>query len=83
MDKTERLLDLIALFLDAREPLSFGDLREAFPEEYGKGEQATPETYRNSIARSLQRLTGQSFGANKQDWQRWWQEKGCLNTRLQ
>jgi len=37
MDKTERLLDLIALFLDAREPLSFGDLREAFPEEYGKG----------------------------------------------
>ncbi|MBI5544637.1 MAG: WYL domain-containing protein [Deltaproteobacteria bacterium] len=37
MDKTERLLDLIALLLDANEPLSFADLREAFPDEYGKG----------------------------------------------
>jgi proteasome accessory factor B len=37
MDKTERLLDLIALFLDAREPVSFAKLREAFPDEYGKG----------------------------------------------
>lgn len=37
MDKTERLLDLIALFLDAHEPVSFAALREAFPDEYGKG----------------------------------------------
>ena len=37
MDKTERLLDLIALLLDAREPVSFAALREAFPDEYGKG----------------------------------------------
>lgn len=35
MDKTERLLDLVALLLDAREPVSFAELREAFPEEYG------------------------------------------------
>ena len=37
MDKNERLLDLIALFLDAKDPITFGELREAFPEEYGKG----------------------------------------------
>lgn len=35
MDKTERLLDLVALLLDAREPVSFGELRELFPDEYG------------------------------------------------
>jgi proteasome accessory factor B len=35
MDKTERLLDLVALLLDAREPVSFAELRELFPEEYG------------------------------------------------
>lgn len=36
MDKTERLLDLIALFLDAHEPVSFAALQEAFPDEYGR-----------------------------------------------
>src|SRR3954471_14017001 len=35
MDKTERLLDLVALLLDAREPVSFAELREIFPDEYG------------------------------------------------
>jgi len=35
MDKAERLLDLVALLLDAREPVSFADLRDAFPDEYG------------------------------------------------
>ncbi len=35
MDKTERLLDLVALLLDAREPISFAELRDLFPEEYG------------------------------------------------
>ena len=30
-------------------------------EEHGKGERATPETYRNRIAMSLQRITGQTF----------------------
>ena len=35
MDKTERLLDLVALLLDAREPVSFAELREVFPDEYG------------------------------------------------
>src|SRR5260370_11938322 len=35
MEKTERGLDLVALLLDAREPVSFAELREVFPEEYG------------------------------------------------
>ena len=35
MEKTERLLDLVALLLDAREPVSFAELRELFPDDYG------------------------------------------------
>ena len=35
MDKAERLLDLVALLLDAREPVSFAELRELFADEYG------------------------------------------------
>ena len=42
MDRTERLLDLVALLLDAREPVSFAELRELFPEEYG-GPRASAE----------------------------------------
>jgi proteasome accessory factor B len=35
MERTERLLDLLALLLDAREPIPWAELREAFPEDYG------------------------------------------------
>ena len=35
MDRTERLLDLVALLLDAREPLPWHRIRAAFPEDYG------------------------------------------------
>ncbi len=35
MDRTERLLDLVALLLDAREPISWAELREHFPADYG------------------------------------------------
>ncbi|MDY7231838.1 helix-turn-helix transcriptional regulator [Hyalangium rubrum] len=35
MDRTERLLDLVALLLDAREPISWAELREQFPADYG------------------------------------------------
>jgi proteasome accessory factor B len=35
LEKTERLLDLVALLLDAREPVPFARLRELFPGEYG------------------------------------------------
>src|SRR5256714_2374858 len=47
MDRTERLLDLVALLLDAPEPVSFADLREAFPGDYGGG--------RESAERKLER----------------------------
>ncbi len=40
MDRTERLLDLVALLLDAPEPVAFSDLREAFPDDYGGGREA-------------------------------------------
>ncbi len=43
MDKTERLLDLIALLLDARDPLTWAQIREAFPDEYGKGGEEAAE----------------------------------------
>jgi proteasome accessory factor B len=35
MERTERLLDLVALLLDAREPISWAELREHFPSDYG------------------------------------------------
>lgn len=36
MERTERLLDLVALLLDAQEPLPWGDIRAAFP-DYDSG----------------------------------------------
>jgi HEAT repeat protein len=51
-------------------------------EELGKGEHVTPATYRNRIARSLQAITGQSFGADKRQWLKWWQEKGRQSAEL-
>lgn len=43
MQRTERLLDLIAFLLDAKEPISWQQLREAFPEDYGRGGHAACE----------------------------------------
>ncbi len=37
MERAERLLDLVALFLNAREPVSWGDIQEAFPDDYAAG----------------------------------------------
>ena len=37
MERTERLLDLLALLLDAHEPITWAELREAFPADYGTG----------------------------------------------
>lgn len=37
MDRTERLLDLVALLLDTDHPLSWPELKAAFPEDYGQG----------------------------------------------
>jgi HEAT repeat protein len=47
--------------------------------DLGKGERVTPASQRNHIARSLQRITGQSFGGDKQLWLKWWQETGKQN----
>jgi proteasome accessory factor B len=43
MDRTERLLDLVALLLDAREPIPFAQLRELFPDDYGAGSREAAE----------------------------------------
>ena len=43
MDRTERLLDLVALLLDAREPVSFAELRDLFPHDYGTGTRESAE----------------------------------------
>ncbi|HEY0880319.1 MAG TPA: WYL domain-containing protein [Archangium sp.] len=40
MDKTERLLDLVALFLDAGAPVSWDEIRDAFPDEYAGSAEA-------------------------------------------
>ncbi len=40
MRKEERILDLLAMFLEARSPLPFRALRAAFPEEYGQGNES-------------------------------------------
>jgi hypothetical protein len=50
--------------------------------DLGKSPRATPETYRNLIARALQRITGQPFGADKSQWLRWWKEEGSKSTEL-
>jgi proteasome accessory factor B len=37
MERTERLLDLVALLLDAQEPMSWADIRATFPDDYDRG----------------------------------------------
>ena len=55
MDRTERLLDLVALLLDAKEPLSWAELREAFPDDYGQGsEEATERKFERDKAELLE-----------------------------
>ena len=51
-------------------------------EDVGKGERVSAATYRNTIARSLQAITGQSFGADKTAWRDWWREKGQQSPEL-
>ena len=43
MDRTERLLDLVALLLDAHEPVSWAELKESFPDDYGSGSDEATE----------------------------------------
>lgn len=37
MERAERLLDLVALFLNAREAISWAEIQEAFSEDYARG----------------------------------------------
>ena len=43
MDRTERLLDLVALLLDAQEPLPWSAIRDAFPDDYQGGSDEAAE----------------------------------------
>jgi proteasome accessory factor B len=45
MDRTERLLDLIALLLDAQRPLSWQEIRDAFPDEYSGSDEAAQRKF--------------------------------------
>lgn len=53
MERTERILDLVALFLDAQEPIPLSRLREMFPEDYGQG---TPESAERKFERDKAEL---------------------------
>src|SRR5438132_2354232 len=54
MDRTERLLDLVALLLDAPEPVSFADLRDAFPDDYGGTRESAERKMERDKAELLQ-----------------------------
>jgi len=54
MDRTERLLDLVALLLDAPEPVPFADLRDAFPEDYGGARESAERKLERDKAELLQ-----------------------------
>ncbi|MBI3181505.1 MAG: WYL domain-containing protein [Myxococcales bacterium] len=54
MERTERLLDLVALLLDAREPVSWAELREAFGEDYGGSQDAAERKFERDKAELLE-----------------------------
>lgn len=55
MERTERLLDLVALLLDAKEPVPWVELRESFPEDYGQGsDDATERKFERDKAELLE-----------------------------
>lgn len=45
VDRTERLLDLVALFLDATHPVTWEEVRDAFPDEYAGSEDAAQRKF--------------------------------------
>lgn len=45
MDRTERLLDLVAFFLDAKHPVTWEEVRDAFPAEYAGSEDAAQRKF--------------------------------------
>jgi proteasome accessory factor B len=54
MERTERLLDLIALLLDAKQPVSFAALRKTFPDDYGGSPEASERKFERDKAELLE-----------------------------
>ena len=54
MVRTERLLNLVALLLGSREPVPFSEIREAFPDDYGGGREASERKLERDKAELLQ-----------------------------
>ncbi len=50
MDRTERLLNLVAFFLDSKDPLSLDDVREAFPDDYSGNDDASQRKFERDKA---------------------------------
>jgi proteasome accessory factor B len=54
MDRTERLLDLVALMLDAKKPLSWTSIYAAFPDDYGGSDEAAERKFERDKAELLE-----------------------------
>jgi len=54
MQKAQRLLDLAALLLRAAEPVSWRDIQEQFPEDYGGSEEASIRKFERDKAELLE-----------------------------
>ncbi len=54
MERTERLLDLVALLLDAAKPLSWAEVRATFPDDYGGSADAADRKFERDKAELLE-----------------------------
>jgi proteasome accessory factor B len=54
MDRTERLLDLVALLLAARGPITWEKVREVFPDEYGGAQETALRKFERDKAELLE-----------------------------
>lgn len=54
MERTERLLDLVALLLDAARPLSWAEVRATFPDDYGGSDEAADRKFERDKAELLE-----------------------------
>lgn len=54
MEKTERLLDLVAMLLDATAPVPWANIRAAFPDDYGGTDEASERKFERDKAELLE-----------------------------
>lgn len=54
MERTERLLDLLALLLDTNAPVSWADVRASFPDDYGGSADAAERKFERDKAELLE-----------------------------